>query len=190
MHTSSKTACKDVYLCCIFPYGARHRIEILFPLHRSCAAASFGIHAQKHASNPEVRNDRRFAVGDYKRILNEVADRETTIPENAPREIALLLDSYDPKAPHTLEQITDFHVQLGRIHPFQDGNGRVGRLVMLKECLSSNIIPFVISDEMKLFYYRDLSEWDTERSFFIDTSLHAQDRFKQWMEYFRIPYDE
>ena len=117
MHTSSKTACNDAYLCCIFPYGARHRIGILFPLHRSCAAASFGIHAQKHASNPEVRNDRRFAVGDYKRIPNEVADRETTIPENAPREIARLLDSYDPKASHTLEQITDFHVQLERVHP-------------------------------------------------------------------------
>ena len=106
-----------------------------------------------------------FAVGDYKRIPNEVADRKTAMPENAPHEIARLLDSYDPKASHTLEQIVDFHVRLERIHPFQDSNGRVGRLVMLKECLSSNIVPFVISDEMKLFYYRGLSEWDTERGF-------------------------
>ena len=106
-----------------------------------------------------------FAVGDYKRIPNEVADRKTAMPENAPHEIARLLDSYDPKASHTLEQIVDFHVRLERIHPFQDSNGRVGRLVMLKECLSSDIVPFVISDEMKPFQYRGLSEWDTERGF-------------------------
>ncbi len=129
-----------------------------------------------------------FAVGDYKRIPNEVGGRATAEPEDVPAEVASLIKGYGPKTGHTLEQIIDFHVRLERIHPFQDGNGRVGRLIMLKECLVNGIVPFVVADDMKLFYYRGLSEWDNERGFLIDTCLAAQDRFKQWLDYFRIPY--
>lgn len=127
-----------------------------------------------------------FAVGAYKKLPNEVAGRQTTAPEDVSSQMAALIDSYSPHIPHTLEQIVGFHVSLERIHPFQDGNGRVGRLVMLKECLANGIVPFVIADDMKLFYYRGLVEWNHERGFLMDTCLSAQDRFKEWMQYFRL----
>lgn len=130
----------------------------------------------------------RFAVGPYKRLPNEVAGRATTELEQVEEEMGLLLESYRPASRHTFDQIIDFHVRFERIHPFQDGNGRVGRLVMLKECLRNGIAPFVISDEMKLFYYRGLAEWDSEKGFLRDTCLAAQDTFKQWLDHFRIPY--
>lgn len=128
-----------------------------------------------------------FAVGDYKRVPNEVAGRATADPEEVAARMRALLKGYAPCSQHTFEQIVGFHVDFERIHPFQDGNGRVGRLVMLKECLASGIIPFVIEDDMKHFYYRGLAEWDRERGFLLDTCRAAQDRFQAWMEYFRIP---
>ena len=129
-----------------------------------------------------------FAVGDYKRLPNEVAGKRTAAPEDVAAEMAALLKAYRPKEPHSLEEIVDLHVRLERIHPFQDGNGRVGRLIMFKECLSNGIVPFVIADDMKSFYYRGLAEWDSERGFLLDTCLTAQDRFKADLDYFRIPY--
>lgn len=131
-----------------------------------------------------------FAVGDYKTLPNEVANMTTTRPEGIAGEIGGLLREYDPRAAHTLEQIIEFHVKFERIHPFQDGNGRVGRLIMLKECLASNVVPFVIADGMKAYYYRGLSEWNQERGYLTETCLAAQDRFKTWMDYFRIPHGE
>ena len=131
-----------------------------------------------------------FAVGSYKALPNEVAGMRTTAPENVPREIAALLDGYRPQSAHSFEEIVSFHVAFERIHPFQDGNGRVGRLVMLKECLANGVVPFVISDDMESHYYRGLAEWDTERGFLVETCRAAQDRFKAWLDYFRIPYDD
>lgn len=130
-----------------------------------------------------------FAVGDYKKLPNEVANRETTPPENVHKEIKNLLEKYNSKDDKTLEDITAFHVEFEHIHPFQDGNGRVGRLLLFKECLKYNIVPFIIDDSLKLFYYRGLSEWTHEKGFLLDTCLTAQDIFKKYLDYFRICYN-
>lgn len=129
-----------------------------------------------------------FAVGDYKRLPNEVGGKETTAPEDVSKEISRLLKRYNPRSSHTLEDIIDFHVRFERIHPFQDGNGRVGRLIMFKECLANGIVPFIITDEMKAFYYRGLAEWGNEKGFLTDTCLTAQDKFKAMLDYFRIAH--
>ena len=129
-----------------------------------------------------------FAVGDYKRMPNEVGGRKTTLPEDVGKEMRALLKAYRPAARHSLEDIIGFHVGFELVHPFQDGNGRVGRLVMFKECLASGVVPFVIADDMKAFYYRGLYEWGSEKGFLIDTCLAAQDKFKAELDYFRIPY--
>ena len=127
-----------------------------------------------------------FSVGDYKRLPNEVGGVDTTAPEEVSREIKTLLASYNRKKDITIEDIIAFHLAFERIHPFQDGNGRVGRLIMLKECLKHNITPFIIDEEHKLFYYRGLKEWDTERGYLIDTCLSAQDKFKVILKKFNI----
>ena len=146
---------------------------------------------QLHLSLKNGTGDSRkdwFAVGEYKKLPNEVGGKETVMPENVSREMKGLLDSYNAKPQKTLEEIIDFHVRFEAIHPFQDGNGRVGRLIMFKECLRNNIVPFIISDDLKLFYYRGLHEWENEKGWLMDTCLTAQDRFKAVMDYFRVGY--
>lgn len=129
-----------------------------------------------------------FAVGDYKKLPNEVGGRETALPEEVADQMKALLKTYNEKAEKTLEDILEFHVNFERIHPFQDGNGRVGRLILFKECLKYNIVPFIIEDDMKMFYYQGLKEWDNEKGYLTDTCLTAQDRYKAYLDYFRIEY--
>ena len=129
-----------------------------------------------------------FAVGEYKKLPNEVGGNDTTLPEDVAGELRKLLADYNALLSKTFEDIVAFHVTFERIHPFQDGNGRVGRLILFKECLKHNIVPFIIEDNLKLFYYRGLKEWDREKGFLMDTCLTAQDRFKAYLDYFRIAY--
>lgn len=129
-----------------------------------------------------------FAVGEYKKIPNEVGGMDTALPEEVADKMKTLLKEYNVIKEKTLEDILDFHVKFERIHPFQDGNGRVGRLIMFKECLKRNIVPFIIEDNLKLFYYRGLKEWDNEKGYLTDTCLTAQDKYKTYLNYFRIAY--
>ncbi len=129
-----------------------------------------------------------FAVGDYKKLPNEVGGVETALPEEVACKMKRLLTEYNAKEEKTLEDILDFHVKFERIHPFQDGNGRVGRLIMFKECLKYNIVPFIIEDNLKLFYYRGLKEWKNEKGYLTDTCLTAQNKYKAYLDYFRIGY--
>ena len=129
-----------------------------------------------------------FAVGDYKKLPNEVGGMDTALPEEVAGKMKVLLAEYNAKEEKTFEDILDFHVRFERIHPFQDGNGRVGRLIMFKECLKYNIVPFIIEDNLKLFYYRGLKEWDNEKGYLTDTCLTAQNRYKAYLDYFRIQY--
>ncbi len=128
-----------------------------------------------------------FAVGDYKRRGNVVGGRETARPADVPKKIATLLSEYNQKQPVTIEDIIAFHSDFEHIHPFQDGNGRVGRLIALKECLHHNIVPFIIEDAKKAFYYRGLSEWGNEKGYLIDTCLDGQDTFRRLLQQFDIP---
>ena len=128
-----------------------------------------------------------FAVGDYKRLPNEVGGVETVHPSGVAAAIRQLLIEYNSKEPHiTFSDILDFHQKFESIHPFQDGNGRVGRLIMFKECLHHAIVPFIITDELKMFYYRGLSEWNHLPGYLTDTCLTAQDNYKAIMQYFEI----
>lgn len=129
-----------------------------------------------------------FAVGNYKRRANAVGDIETTAPRLVPQEMKKLVDDYNKKGTHTLEEIIEFHVKFERIHPFQDGNGRVGRMIAFKECLKNNIVPFIILDSKKMFYYRGLKNWNKERGWLIDTCLDGQDTVKSYLDYFGIQY--
>ena len=129
-----------------------------------------------------------FNVGDYKLLANTVGDNETTKPEDVKKEMKKLLDKYLSKEKHTFEEIVEFHVAFERIHPFQDGNGRVGRLIAFKECLKNNIVPFIILDSKKNFYYRGLQNWNKERGWLIDTCLDGQDIIKKYLDYFQIKY--
>lgn len=131
-----------------------------------------------------------FAVGDYKRLENEVAGNVTVSPQNVPAEMKQLLKSYNKSKYKTLREIIEFHYEFEKIHPFQDGNGRVGRLIMFKECLRNGITPFIIEDSIKEFYYRGLKEWKSEPGYLMDTCLTAQDRFKAYMDYFGLMYKD
>lgn len=145
------------------------------------------LHAVLKTGTSDSRKD-WFAVGEYKKLPNEVGGHDTTMPEDVADKMRELLTDYNAQPSKTLEDIVAFHVAFERIHPFQDGNGRVGRLILFKECLKHNIVPFIIEDNIKLFYYRGLKEWDREKGYLVDTCRTAQDRFKTYLEYFRIPY--
>lgn len=127
-----------------------------------------------------------FNVGDYKKLPNEVGGNATCPPEEVHTQMKTLLASYNDKKEKSLEDIIDLHQKFETIHPFQDGNGRVGRLVMFKECLANGIVPFIITEELKLFYYRGLKEWGHVNGFLTDTCLTAQDYYKKLLDYFKI----
>ena len=129
-----------------------------------------------------------FTVGDYKRLPNEVGGNETTAPEDVHREIKALFKEYNAKKHKSFEDIIDLHQRFEAIHPFQDGNGRVGRLVMFKECLANGYVPFIIADELKMFYYRGLREWPRIKEYLRDTCLTAQDNYRAVLDYFKIKY--
>ena len=131
-----------------------------------------------------------FAVGDYKKRPNIVGDMETTQPKLVHKEMQKLLEEYNQVETHTLEEIIEFHVRFEKIHPFQDGNGRVGRLIAFKECLKNNIVPFIILDNKKSFYYRGLKNWNQDRTWLIETCRDGQDIVKGYLDYFAIPYAE
>ena len=139
-------------------------------------------------TNTEDSRKPWFKVGDYKLVENLAGDRETVHPDNVKEEMRKLLSNYLKKDKHSFEEIVAFHVEFERMHPFQDGNGRVGRLIAFKECLKNNIVPFIILDSKKMFYYRGLKNWNEERGWLIDTCLDGQDTVKAYLDYFKIEY--
>lgn len=145
------------------------------------------IHFLLKSGTSDSRKD-WFKVGEYKKLPNEVGGNETCHPKEVATKIKELLFDYHSKETKTVEDIIDFHYQFEAIHPFQDGNGRVGRLIMFKECLANNIVPFIIDEELKLFYYRGLQEWNRVKEYLLDTCLTAQDNYKEILKYFEIKY--
>ena len=125
-----------------------------------------------------------FNVGEYKKLANTVGGKDTTNPEDVAEEMKKLLQKYNEKKDVKIEDIIQFHFEFERIHTFQDGNGRVGRMIMFKECLKHSIIPFIIQNDIKQYYYRGLSEFENEKGFLIDTCLSAQDKYKEMVEKF------
>ncbi|MFP3835633.1 Fic family protein [Chryseobacterium sp. SIMBA_028] len=130
-----------------------------------------------------------FNVGEYKKLPNEVGGNETCPPKEVSSKMKVLLSDYHSIEKKSFKDIINFHYQFEIIHPFQDGNGRVGRLIMFKECLSNNIVPFIIDEELKLFYYRGLQEWTRIREYLLDTCLTAQNNYKAILQYFEIKFD-
>ena len=139
-------------------------------------------------NNTEDSKKPWFKVGDYKLVENLAGDRETVHPDEVKEEMKKLLSNYLMKDEHSFEEIVAFHVEFERIHPFQDGNGRVGRLIAFKECLKNNIVPFIILDSKKMFYYRGLKNWNQEHGWLVDTCLDGQDTVKAYLDYFKIDY--
>lgn len=130
-----------------------------------------------------------YAIGDYKKRTNVVGGRETSKPSEVARDMRVLLERYNARDNVTIEDIIEFHAEFEYIHPFQDGNGRVGRLIALKECLKNNIIPFIIEDSKKSFYYRGFSEWRREKGWLVDTCLDGQDTFVKLLDMLEIPHE-
>lgn len=160
-------------------------------IQRACEPLTEALIFELHKILKTGTSDSRldwFAVGEYKRIPNEVGGCKATPPQEVSRAMSMLLDDYHREKEKRLEDLINFHVRFERIHPFQDGNGRVGRLILFKECLNYGIVPFVIQDDLKMFYYRGLSQWDRENGYLMDTCLTAQDRFQAYLKYFNIPF--
>ncbi len=150
-----------------------------------------GLIKELHAILKSGTSDSRkewFAVGEYKRFPNEVGGSETTAPEEVKSEMRALLKEYNAKKTKSFDDILDLHQRFEAIHPFQDGNGRVGRLIMFKECLANGVVPFIITDDLKLFYYRGLQQWPRTKEYLRDTCLTAQDNYKRLLDYFKISY--
>lgn len=145
------------------------------------------LHTVLKTGTSDARKD-WFNVGKYKKLPNEVGGNATIAPEDVSEAIKKLLKKYNATKDKTIEDIINFHYEFESIHPFQDGNGRIGRLIMFKECLRNNIVPFIIEDDIKLYYYRGLREWENEKGYLTDTCLTAQDKFKKYLDYFNIPY--
>ncbi len=129
-----------------------------------------------------------FAVGDYKRLANAVGEEETVQPKDVHSKMKSLLAEYNSKKKASFDDLLDFHVQFEHIHPFQDGNGRVGRLLLFWQCLQNAIVPFIITDDLRLFYYRGIQNWGKINGFLRDTCLTAQDNFKATLKYFKIKF--
>ena len=160
--------------------------------HAASTLSEYFIKKLHHILKTGTSDSRKdwFAVGEYKRLPNEVGGMQTSLPEEVADRMKALLSDYNAVPKKTLDDILDFHVRFERIHPFQDGNGRVGRLIMFKECLKYNIVPFIIEENLKLFYYRGLKEWYNKKGYLTDTCLTAQDKYKAYLDYFRIPYEK
>ena len=131
-----------------------------------------------------------FKVGEYKQVVNEAGSTKTTLPKYVQRDMAKLMEWYNSLAKITIKDIIEFHARFEKIHPFQDGNGRVGRIIIFKECLKNNIIPFIILNKDKVFYYRGLKEYQNggEKGYLIDTCLNAQDQYIKLIEYYLKDY--
>lgn len=145
------------------------------------------LHYILKSSTSDSRKD-WFRVGNYKKLPNEVGGMETCPPNEVQNTLKELLNNYHSKKNKTIEDIIEFHYKFECIHPFQDGNGRVGRLIMFKECLANNLIPFIIDEDLKWFYYRGLQEWEKVHGYLIDTCLTAQDKYKAILNYFKFNF--
>lgn len=162
-------------------------IDLLIDKAKSKLTESFikELHLRLKSSTSDSRKE-WFGVGDYKKLPNEVGGLETCPPSEVKDSMRELLADYHAKKNKTIEDIIEFHYNFECIHPFQDGNGRVGRLIMFKECLANNIVPFIIDEDLKLFYYRGLQEWTKVRGYLVDTCLTAQDNYKAILAYFKM----
>ena len=129
---------------------------------------------------------KNYGAGRYKKLSNTVGGIETTVPEDVSKEMKKLLAWYNSLKKITFENIIEFHYRFETIHPFQDGNGRIGRLIMFKECLKNNIVPFYIDDKFKAQYYNGLKQWKQEKEFLLETCRFGQDLYKQLLDYFRV----
>lgn len=166
-------------------------IDLIIDKAKSKLTESFikELHYLLKSGTSDSRKD-WFNVGEYKKLPNEVGGNATCLPKDVAAEMKRLLADYHSIGNKTFEDIIDFHYRFEIIHHFQDGNGRVGRLIMFKECLANNIVPFIISDDIKLFYYRGLQEWLKIREYLLDTCLSAQDDYKAVLRYFEIDFIE
>lgn len=164
-------------------------IDLIIEKAKSKLSESFikELHYVLKSSTSDSRKD-WFRVGDYKKLPNEVGGMGTCSPDEVQNTMKELLNSYHSQKSKTIEDIIEFHYKFECIHPFQDGNGRVGRLIIFKECLANNLIPFIIDEDLKWFYYRGLQEWEKAHGYLIDTCLTAQDKYKDILNYFKIGY--